>query len=514
MISKEAVQAFLTRPRESWSRYKRYSRADLLEELDERGIPRTFATRPRLHQLACYLVGMLNPRFLFLLDMGLGKTKLVLDLFNAHRNREDIQALVLVPKKVHMGTWEEQVRLHAPGLTLEAVSVTSTEAKWSVLEQSPADVIVCDYQGFMLATTRKVAGKLAIDKARIRVLSDKFDFFVFDESHRTKNKKTLRFSLLRAVSKHARNVYALTGTPQGRDPQDLWGQFFLVDHGYTLGETLGLFRQAFFTEKPNYFGGRDYKFDKSKQALVSQFIQHASITYDEHECLDLPPFVPVVRRFKLTAQQRQEYNKLREGRIIEGVRVPVDGVFHRMREITSGYQRVNVNGVTATRMFEYNPKLELLEQDLVDMPDKAKAILFYDYTPTGDLLASLLDALKLKHVRLDGRTKDPIAVERTFKDSPRVRVLLCNSGSGSEGINAQAATYQFFYESPVSPITRRQAIKRAHRQGQTSRVLCFDYVAQGSVDQSILDYIKEGADMLQALKRGASKAQQALFGAV
>lgn len=457
--------------------------------------------------------------FLFLLDMGLGKTKLVLDLFVARLRSQRMQMLVLVPKKVHMGTWDAQVDEHAPGLTVQSVDVDNIEAKWEVLSTSTADVVVCDYQGLGLALSKKQAkdtggNERVKDKKRIAQVSQKYAFVAMDEAHRAKNRNTLRFSILRQLCKETAYLYALTGTPQGKSPEDLWGQFYLVDGGYTLGETLGLFRAAFFDEKNNYFGGVDYVFDKSKLGQLSALLQHVSLSYTEAECLDLPKLVPVTRKFKLTPEQRTEYNRLCKGEVIDDVRVPIDGVFIRMREVTSGYVRKRVNGVSVTQPFADNPKLELLEQDLLDMRAGAKAIIFYDYNPTGELIQGLLRRMKIKHVVLNGSTKDPVGVESKFRTDPSVTVLLSNTASGGEGINAQVASVEIFYESPTSPILRRQAIKRAHRQGVQHAVVCIDYVARGTVDERILEYVQEGIDMLAALRRGASGAQASLLAPV
>ena len=517
MIDKEAVKQFLARPRKSWSRYKRWSRADVLEELDARGIPRRFKTTPRKHQLVCYLLGAINPRFMFFLDPGLGKTKLLLDLFGLARSRyPDIQALVLVPKKVHMGTWAAQVREHSD-FNLLAVDVENSQGKWDALERSRADITVIDYQGLTLAVTvkKKVRGKneLVRDDARVRKLAAKYEFVAPDEFHRCKNHNTTRFGILRQLRKHTLNFYGLTATPTGRDPQDLWAQFFLVDGGHALGESLGLFREAMFTKKSNYFGGHSYTFDKRNVEQLARMSQHCSITYTEDECLDLPKRFAIKREFNLTPEQYELYNEFRKGKIVEDVRVPYEGVFIRMREITSGYTRKVVNGVHVTTRFKENPKLDLFESDLLEMPAGRKALVFYDYNPTFDIIADLLREHKIKFLALNGATsaREALTIEDRFRDDASIPVLLCNSASGSEGLNAQVANYQFFYESPPSPITRLQAIKRAHRQGQTRRCLVFDYVARKTVDQKILDYLEEGEDLMAALKAGSGRAQRALF---
>lgn len=515
MISKQAIEEFLTRKRRSYNYLKRLSRAEVLEELIGRGIPRRFKTRPRLHQLVGYLVCVVERKWLLLYKPGLGKTKVVLDVLSVMPAGERPQALVLVPKVLHMGTWEEQVLEHST-LSFASCEVTNIQAKWDALMLSKADVTCIDYQGIALAVCRKgrVAGKDALirDDGRIKQLQEKYGALVLDEVHRCKNRNTIRFGILRQLTKRMQLILGLTGTPHGRNAEDLWAEFFLVDRGETLGETLAVFRESMCEERKGYFGGTEYRFDAVKHGeRLQRMIQNRSLTYVEKECFDLPPLTHYVVHVKLSPPQRAAYERIRKGEQIGGVRVHIDGAFIRMREITSGYERKRVNGVQVTEHFAENPKLEAFEEYVLGIPSDCKFIVFYDYNPTGDLLAAVLRRLKIRGLVLNGATKDARNVERVFRDDAAVRCLLCNSASGSEGINAQAATYELYYEVPVSPITREQSLKRAHRMGQTQHVTAVDFVVPGTVDARILEFLAQGRDLARALEQRDSRALRALF---
>jgi superfamily II DNA or RNA helicase len=516
VISKQALEEFLTRERRSYNYLKRWTRADVLGELIERGIPRRFKTRPRLHQLVGYLVCMIERKWLLLYKPGLGKTKVVLDVLSATPVDERPQALVIVPKVVHMGTWEEQVQQHSD-LSFASCEVTNTQRKWEALMASRADVTCIDYHGIALAVCRRalVKGKetLIRDDARIKQLQRKYGALVLDEIHRCKNHNTTRFGIFRQLTKHMQLIFGLTGTPHGRNAEDLWAEFFLVDRGETLGETLAVFREAMFEERKGYFGGTEYKFDAEKNGdTLNAMLRNRSLTYVEKECFDLPPLTHYVIHARLSPQQRAAYERIKAGERIGDVRVPIDGAFIRMREITSGYERKRVNGVQVTEHFAANPKLEAFEEYVLSIPSDCKFIVFYDYNPTGDLLAALLKRLKVRGLVLNGATKNTRNVERVFREDAGVRCLLCNSASGSEGINAQAANYELYYETPVSPIVREQSLKRAHRMGQTQHVTAVDFVVPGTVDERILEFLAEGRNLAQAIEGGDKRATRALFG--
>lgn len=515
MISKQAVEEFLARERRSYAYLKRWSRADVIEELTERGISRRFKTRPRLHQLVGYLVCMIERKWLLLYKPGLGKTKIVLDVLTATPVDVRPKTLVIVPKIVHMGTWEEQVAQHSD-LSFTSCEVTNTQLKWDALMSSEADITCIDYQGIALAVCRKgrIAGKDALirDDGRIRQLQAKYGALVLDEIHRCKNRNTMRFGIFRQLTKRMQFIFGLTGTPHGRNAEDLWAEFFLVDRGETLGETLAVFRQAMFEEREGYFGGTEYKFDAEKHGeRLRRMMQNRSLIYVEKECFDLPPLTHYVIHAKLSREQRAAYARIKAGDRIGGVRVPIDGAFIRMREITSGYERKRVNGVQVTEHFPSNAKLEAFEEYVLGIPSDCKFIVFYDYNPTGDMLAALLKRYKIKGLVLNGQTKNTRNVERLFRDDASVRCLLCNSASGSEGINAQAANYELYYETPVSPIVREQSLKRAHRMGQTQHVTAVDFVVSDTVDERILEFLAQGRNLAQAIERGDSRALRALF---
>jgi hypothetical protein len=73
LISKRAVTEFLHRDLDSYVWMKRLTREAIMQELSGLKVKPRFQTEPWLHQLVCFYIGLCNPRFLYLLDMGLGK---------------------------------------------------------------------------------------------------------------------------------------------------------------------------------------------------------------------------------------------------------------------------------------------------------------------------------------------------------------------------------------------------------------------------------------------------------
>lgn len=506
VILPRVVEAFLSRELEDHSWIKQVSREELYEDIPEGA----FHTDPRLHQLACYTLGRFKPQFLFLLDMGAGKTKIILDIFR-HRKLagQAKRLLVLVPSGVNTEGWMEQIAEHTPDL--RGLPLLGDKAQRLDLLQEEADVFLLNYDGLQSYMT-----KLSTKKKEGRVLNYNtahkfarlFDMVVFDESHLIGNKKSLRFRMCNILADEIELRYGMTGTPFGRDPEKLWAQFFLVDRGETLGNTLGLFRAAFFTAKENYWGGIDYTFDKSKEKLLHQMIQHRSIRYNELEFSDMPKVSRQVHRLSFPGTTEEYYSRvLAELKQAKGDLRATENAFIRMRQVTGGFLRVSdEEGNKSDVQFYSNPKLEELESILDGVLENEKVIVFHEYITSGGMICSMLDRKKIKYARVGGKVKDPVASMKRFQAREDCRVLVMNFKSGGgAGLNLQKVCKRLvYYESPVSPIVRKQTEKRISGGLRTGkhRVFIHDLVIAGSVDETVLAFLKQGKDLFDAICEG------------
>jgi len=511
-VNRSAVNAYLDRPRDSWTWIKELGRRDLLKEIQQFKVKPVFKTTPWKHQLACFYLGACYPEFMFLLKMGLGKTKVVADLMTqARREKRMKRALVTVPHVINMGSWRDDLIRHSD-LEPWPIDVSDTEEKWERLADPKGDVTVINYQGLALAvsTKKKVKGKAKVqlvrDDKKIRVLQKLYDFVSIDESHYLKSADTLWFGIMRQLTKEAGSVYGMTGTLFGNNPADIWPQFHLVDRGESFGDTFGLFRGAFFSAESNGFG-MEYTYLKNRSADLNRMIGHRSIRYDYDEVddVDLPKSVSRVLTLKFGSEQREHYLRALQGLINaqgDGVR-DLDAPWTRMRQILAGYLAWNdANGSHVVR-FKENPKLEALEGLLGDLGED-KVVICHWHIEAGKLITERLKQLGVKHVWLHGGTKDKAACRDTFMADPTCRVFVMNAkagGTGNDGLQ-KVCRYLVFYESPTDPTTREQVVFRIYRPGQLERVFIYDLVIKGSTDKGVLDDLAEGRDMYEAIVSG------------
>lgn len=511
MIAKQAIDEFLNVTIDDWAWVKEVPKDELAIAIRE--IFPTFDPRhldPYKHQLASFLVGLSQKEFLFFLDMSLGKTIISLWILSRMKKEGKLKsALVIVPNVSVINSWGNQIRELSD---LKVVELFGTMIERADLLKQDADLFILNYTALQLLLTDvkvvKKPGKPSKNRwapspKKIKEFSSKFNVVIFDEIHYCKDKGSLNFKLANKLTDICEYRYGLTGTPFGRNPEDLWSQFYLIDKGETLGTSLGLFREAFFTAKANYWGGIDYKFKKELEEVLQNKLRNKSIRYKKADTeIDLPPKIynKVITTFSVEAAQ---YYKAVADKFVhmKGNLEELKNSFIKFREITAGFLKHKTDeGEEILIRFAENPKLEALKDLILSMPLDAKFVIFNEFIESGNMIEEMLNELKIKHIRLYSGTHDKIKrnAENLFNEKS-CRGVLANSQSGSLGLNLQAASYTFFYERPTSPITNSQAEERVHRPGQTKTTFIYDIIMQKSIDEKVLGFLKEGKDLKDAL---------------
>lgn len=519
MISRGAIRAYLDRDLRDYSWLKQASRRQLESSVSELLPPPYFLTKPMKQQLACFLIGCSCDSFLFFLDMGTGKTKLILDLLYYRIMSGDFsRALVMVDGLVPIESWLAQAAEHTP--KLRVVGLTGQpRRRWDVLRRKGADVYVTNWAGLLAMVSKlsdapaRSGGKKAkrqrlISTELLEEFRSLFGAMVIDESQVIKNHRSWSFHLAKAMSETIKVRYALTGTPINRDPADLWAQFRAIDRGETFGQTLSIYRAAFFDATVNYWGGYEYKFRKSMEPDLRRLMGNRSISYTTEECSELPPLRKIEVPIKMPAATKRYYKEIIERLVkVRGDYRKINNVFMSMRQLSSGFLKLRIEGedgqfTTEVIEMDENPRLAAAQSLMGSFPEHCKMAVFYEFIRSGDQVEAVVRDLQLPYVRLVAGDPTNGQKLRKFQTDPRCRLILLNNKIGATTLNLQAANYHLFYESPVSAITRQQAERRCWRTGQKKTMFLYDLVMTPGPDRRILGFIREGRDLLKALTRG------------
>lgn len=523
MIAKQAIDEFLNAPVDDWSWVKQISKdalavavKDIYPGFDPKHLD------PFKHQFASLLIGLSQKEFLFFLDMSLGKTVISLWMLSRLKSIGKLKsALVVVPNASVGNSWGNQIKALS---NLKVVELFGTMLERTELLKDEADLFIINYTGLqILLTDVKMTGKGKSAKnkwvpsaKKVKELGDKFNVVIFDEIHYCKDKGSLNFRLCNRLTDVCEYRYGLTGTPFGRNPQDLWSQFFLIDKGATLGTSLGLFREAFFTAEENkYWPGVTYTFKKELEPVLQKKLQNKSIRYAESETdMDLPPVIRNPIQVIISLEALEYYKAAMHKFItISGKDEQLENSFIKFRQITAGFLKYKTDeGEDVLIRFSENPKLDALENLILSAPLTAKFVIFNEFIESGNMIEELLKKLKIKHIRLYSGSSEKIKrnAESLFNE-PDCRCILANSLSGGLGLNLQKARYTFFYERPTSPITNSQAEKRVARPGQTQTTFIYDLIMHKTVDEDVIQFHQEGKDLKDALLDYKRKVAECLI---
>jgi SNF2 family DNA or RNA helicase len=114
-----------------------------------------------------------------------------------------------------------------------------------------------------------------------------------------------------------------------------------------------------------------------------------------------------------------------------------------------------------------------------------RALVFSQFTGFLGKVRERLEAQGIPYCYLDGSTRDRAAVVRRFKDGT-VPVFLISLKAGGFGLNLAEADYCFLLDPWWNPATETQAVDRAHRIGQTRRVMVYRLVAKDTIEEKVM----------------------------
>ncbi|KAF2130759.1 hypothetical protein P153DRAFT_287716 [Dothidotthia symphoricarpi CBS 119687] len=181
---------------------------------------------------------------------------------------------------------------------------------------------------------------------------------------------------------------------------------------------------------------------------------------------------------------------------VEDSKTPTSPVRPRKRKLTladeiadlpqdSPLRRTCVLGTTSA-------KLTYVLDKVVQHQMNEKIIIFYDGDNAAFYIAQALEMLYINH-RIYARTLDNTKRSEyvaLFNEDPDVRVLLIDVACGALGLNLNAASVVLIINPINRPGLEAQAIKRAHRIGQTKEVLVETLVLEDTIEHAIFNRAK------------------------
>ncbi|POS74597.1 hypothetical protein DHEL01_v207004 [Diaporthe helianthi] len=141
-------------------------------------------------------------------------------------------------------------------------------------------------------------------------------------------------------------------------------------------------------------------------------------------------------------------------------------------------------------LVEASSKLVLLDQMFPKLQERGhRVLIFSQFLGMLDIVEDFLTGIGLKYHRLDGNVSSLERQKRidSFNEpGSDYFAFLLSTRAGGVGINLATADTVIILDPDFNPHQDLQALSRAHRIGQKKKVLCFQLMTKGSVEEKIM----------------------------
>ena len=459
-----------------------------------------FKTLPYAHQLSSLRRSLHRHEYAYFLEMGLGKSKVLLDNAAILFDEGKIDALVIVTPKGNLRNWDKlEIPKHLPDHVNRNVLVWQPNhtKQW---RQAYNKMVKEDSEGILNILTVNVEA-FSTKKGCVFVenfLNVHHTMMAVDESTLIKNPKAQRTKNLLKMSVLPRYKRILTGFPVTKAPLDLYSQCAFLSPRLLGFSSYYAFRARYAVVRQRNLGRRrsfqeivDFQRLDELQAALGDF----SVRYTKDECLDLPEKVYMKREVELSEEQKKAYGMMKK----EALMIIEDNLFStqsvltqlmRLQQVVAGSLR-NADGETVVLANNrVKETVSLLEET------GGKVIVFAVFqTDIEELEKAIGKQFGRESVAsFYGKTSNKRREEvlEAFQDpDSELRFFVSNPHTGGRGLTLTAADTMIFYSNSYDLELRLQAEDRIHRIGQDNRCTYVDLVAPGTVDTRILDSLRK-----------------------
>ncbi|GKV17995.1 hypothetical protein SLEP1_g28434 [Rubroshorea leprosula] len=447
-------------------------------------------------------------------EMGLGKTVSAVAFISSlyFEFKATLPCLVLVPLST-MPNWLAEFSLWAPDINVVeyhgCAKARAIIRKYEWHASNPNELnkrTVCCKFNVLLTTYEMVLA----DSSHLRGVP--WEVLVVDEGHRLKNSGSKLFSLLNTLSFQHRVL--LTGTPLQNNIGEMYNLLnFLQPSSFP---SLSSFEETFNTLTTAE------KVEELKKLVAPHMLRRLK----RDAMQNIPPKTERMVPVELSSIQAEYYRAMltKNYQILRNIGKGVAqqsmlNIVMQLRKVCNHpYLMPGTEPESGSVEFLHemrikaSAKLTLLHSMLkVLHKDGHRVLIFSQMTKLLDILEDYLtiEFGPKTYDRVDGSVSvadRQAAITRFNQDKSRFVFLLSTRSCGL-GINLATADTVIIYDSDFNPHADIQAMNRAHRIGQSNRLLVYRLVVRASVEERILQLAKKKLmlDQLFVNKSGSQK---------
>lgn len=462
------------------------------------------------YQVQDVVRGISQNRLAYFLEMGLGKTWIIVNVINHRWLNGDFDKILIICPSEGLFNFRRELLRFSNLFSQDDIYIARSSDKDPF--KTDKKVIIMTYITFRVVSDywHKTLNKRNSKKYRKPPIDlSKWGTnrcIVLDESHNIKNKAAQQTHVLHLHKDFFNYRYIMTGTPAPNTFFELYSQLTFLDK-YCIPETY-----SEYLEKLANLGNKFSKYAinyiyKDKQAIEEERLKKWVIRRRSDDYLKLPDRIIRPVYIEMGKKQKEIYEKLVESVLTvlkeqDGWLIPqkVLQKFPYMSQaldepsLLKGKIDKNTNPVLFSLIESWDitdsAKFEMLESMLSEYIGYGEKITVFDFHPlTIDLLADRLK--KYKPIVLHGQTdtngveKDEYRYEmiEKFKTDKKSNLLIASSRVLKTAVNITQCRRVIYYTRDADYLTWSQSQKRFHRPGQTERVMIHPFIIEESLDE-------------------------------
>ncbi len=418
-------------------------------------------------------------------DMGLGKTVQALGVLVDRAS--DGPALVVAPTSVG-DNWVRETQRFAPQLRPHLYRDSDRD---QLIEAAAAgDLVIVSYQ--------------LLQRDAEAFASRTWNTLLLDEAQFVKNSQTKTSQAIRGLDANWR--IGLSGTPLENHLGELWSLFRTLSPGL-LG-SWDRFRKRFAEPIERHH-------DQSRRSSLARLVRPFILRRTKDKVLkELPPRTEITLQAELSGEERRRYEDARFAAVADLSGLDTGGDQEGDRRIRT------LAWLTRLRQLACHPalvdktwtkssaKLDLLMSLVEELREEGhRALVFSQFVKHLTLIRKRLDKLGIEFQYLDGATPSKERQRRvdSFQNGEG-ELFLISLKAGGTGLNLTAADYVIHLDPWWNPAVEDQATDRAHRIGQDRPVTVYRLVAEGTIEEQILQMHADKRQLVAGVLDGTDRA--------
>ena len=456
-----------------------------------------FKTKPYAHQLKALEMSWNREVFAYFMEMGTGKSKVLLDNVAMLFDKGKIDSVLIVaPKGVYKNWYDSEIPEHL------AKHIDRNVVLWKALITKEQKIKLDSLfkQDFtklhiFIMNVEALSTKKGLEAAR-QFLNVKKTLFAIDESTTIKNPGAKRTKNILGLSKMGKYRRILTGSPVTKSPLDLYTQCHFLDPFLLDFSSYYAFRNRYAELRTANFSGRSVQVVTGYKNLaeLAETLKSFSYRVLKDDCLDLPPKTFMKRVIQLTPEQKRVYEQMKKMALatLNGKMVTTMNVITqlmRLQQITCGHFKADDDSIQNIKNNRITELMDVLEEV------EGKAIIWAHWRHDIDtIVESIEDKYPGSVVTYYGDTTTEDrqkAIKKIQDPESKVRFLVGTPQTGGYGITLTGASTMIYYSNGYDLEKRQQSEARIDRIGQKKPMTYIDILAEDTIDEKIVKSLRK-----------------------